>query len=54
MYLFIFIPCFFQMSSKYQDIPFLIDGTLKIVKSVTKNTTCSDVIDKLPRLPTWS
>lgn len=37
---------------KYQDIPFLFDGMLKIVKSVTKITTCSDVIDKLPKLHT--
>ena len=33
---------------QYHNIPFQIDGKAKIVKSVTKYTTCNDVISKLP------
>ena len=34
---------------QYYNIPFLIDEKAKIVKSVTKYTTCNDVINKLPK-----
>ena len=34
---------------QYQDIPLVIDGKAKIVKSVTKFTTCDDVISKLQK-----
>jgi len=37
-------------SSKTQTIPFVIDGAARIVKAVTKTTTCNDVISKLPKL----
>ena len=43
----------FQMTStkriQYYNIPIQIDGKTKIVKSVTKSTTCNDVINKLPK-----
>ncbi|KAH3705248.1 hypothetical protein DPMN_080316 [Dreissena polymorpha] len=32
------------------EIPFIIDGAARIMKSVSKTTTCSDVIAKLPNL----
>ena len=35
--------------TQYFSIPFIIDGQSKIVKSVTKDTTCDDVINKLPK-----
>lgn len=35
---------------KVQNIPFIVDGVVRIVKSVSKNTTCNDVIAKLPNL----
>ena len=34
---------------QYHNIPLVIDGKVKIVKSVTKFTTCHDVISKLPK-----
>ena len=34
---------------QYHDIPIVIDGKAKIMKSVTKFTTCDDVINKLPK-----
>ena len=34
---------------QYHDIPIVIDGKAKILKSVTKFTTCDDVINKLPK-----
>ena len=34
---------------KYHNIPIVIDGKEKILKSVTKFTTCDDVINKLPK-----
>ena len=34
---------------QYHDIPIVIDGKSKILKSVTKSTTCDDVISKLPK-----
>ena len=37
-------------SKKSQQIPFIIDGVARIMKSVSKTTTCSDVIAKLPTL----
>jgi hypothetical protein len=36
---------------KRQEIPFILDGKT-IIKCVTKDTTCSDVINKLPNLET--
>ena len=43
----------FQMTTskriQYHNIPIQIDGKTKIVKSVTKTTTCTDVINKLPK-----
>ncbi|KAH3705247.1 hypothetical protein DPMN_080315 [Dreissena polymorpha] len=39
-----------SMSKKSQQIPFIIDGVARIMKSVSKTTTCSDVIAKLPNL----
>jgi hypothetical protein len=45
----------FQMAAlrktKRQEIPFILDGTT-IMKTITNNTTCSDVISKLPNLQT--
>ena len=35
--------------TQYFSIPFIIDGQSKIVKSVTKDTTCDEVINKLPK-----
>lgn len=37
---------------KLQDLPFILDGCVKVVKRVSKNTTCGDVIAKLPNLHT--
>ena len=34
---------------QYHEIPIVIDGQAKILKSVTKFTTCNDVINKLPK-----
>ena len=34
---------------QYHDIPIVLDGKAKILKSVTKFTTCDDVINKLPK-----
>ena len=34
---------------QYHNVPFVIDGVSKIVKSVTKYTTCNDVITKLQK-----
>ena len=34
---------------QYHSIPFMIDEIAKTVKSVTKYTTCNDVINKLPK-----
>ena len=34
---------------QYHDIPIIIDGKAKTLKSVTKFTTCDDVINKLPK-----
>ena len=34
--------------SKMQQVPFLLDGTARVVKAVSKRTTCTDVISRLP------
>ena len=34
---------------QYHEIPIVIDGQAKILKSVTKFTTCNDVINKVPK-----
>ena len=45
---------YFQMAEakrgKVHSIPFIVDGVVRIVKSVSKHTRCNDVIDKLPNL----
>ena len=52
MFYFLFQQMALRTRTKYQDIPFVIDGVAKIVKSVTSQTTCGDVINKLPKLST--
>ena len=37
---------------QYHEIPIIIDGQAKLLKSVTKSTTCDDVINKLPKTGT--
>ena len=37
---------------QYHEIPIIIDGQEKILKNVTKSTTCDDVINKLPKTGT--
>ncbi|KAH3864296.1 hypothetical protein DPMN_027312 [Dreissena polymorpha] len=39
-----------DVSKKSQQIAFIIDGAVRIVKTVSKKTTCADVIAKLPNL----
>ncbi|XP_052254440.1 uncharacterized protein LOC127860412 isoform X4 [Dreissena polymorpha] len=39
-----------DVSKKSQQIAFIIDGAVRIVKAVSKKTTCADVITKLPNL----